>query len=183
MKRKKGNILPIRIFGDKVLRKKAEPVTVFDEELEQFLADLTETMYEKDGVGLAAPQVGRSLRIFVVDPFWFTEEGTKDPKIFINPEIVAMKGESDAEEGCLSLPEVYGNVKRAEQVIIRALNENGEKVQYKTGGLFARAIQHENDHLNGVMFVDHIPKLKKITLIKKLKELENRTNKDGVNIG
>ena len=183
MKIKKGKILPVRIFGDKTLRKKAEPVRDFDDELEQFLADLTETMYEKDGVGLAAPQVGRSLRIFVVDPFWFTEEGKRDPKIFINPEIIAMKGEADAEEGCLSMPNIFGMVKRAEQVIIRGLNEKGEKVQYKAGGLFARALQHEYDHLNGVLFVDHIPKLKKIPLLKKLKELENKTSEDGVNIG
>ncbi len=183
MKKKKGKLIPVRIYGDKILRKRAEPVRKIDDELEQFIADLTLTMYEKDGVGLAAPQIGKSVRIFVVDPFWFNEEAKKDPRVLINPELIALEGEAEAEEGCLSLPDVFGSVKRVEKIIIRGMNEKGEKVEYKTGGLFARVLQHEYDHLDGILFVDHISKLKKISILRKLKKLESTTSENGVNIG
>lgn len=183
MKNNKPEILPIRIYGDKVLRQKAEPVDKISPELKEFIEDLTYTMYETDGVGLAAPQVGVSKRIFVVDAFWFREGGKKDPLILINPEFTEFEGVADAEEGCLSLPDIYEKVTRAAKVRIRGLNQDGEMISYEADGLFARALQHEFDHLDGVLFVDKISKLKKIMIKKKLKELESTTSKNGINIG
>ena len=182
MKRKKGKILPIRIVGDKILRQKARLVERIDPEIKEFVYDLIETMYEKDGVGLAAPQVGKSIRIFVVDPFWFKEGYEKEPKVFINPVFKEFNGESEGEEGCLSLPDIYAHVTRAENVQIEALNEKGEKVKYQADGLFARALQHEYDHLEGILFIDKVSKLKRISFSKKLKELKKNTNEKGENI-
>lgn len=183
MKRKKPDLLPIRIYGDKTLRKISEPVSEITPEIEDFINDLVHTMYEKDGVGLAAPQVGRSLRIFVVDPFWFREGGQKNPIVLINPKFLEFEGQVESEEGCLSLPEIYEKVMRARKVIIKGLNENGEKIHYETEGLFARAVQHENDHLEGILFTDKVPKLKKILLRKKLNELKSTTDENGINVG
>jgi peptide deformylase len=172
MRKLKGNILPIKIYGEEVLRKKAKPVAELSDEIKQFIADLTKTMYEKDGVGLAAPQVGRSLRIFVVDPFWFKEGNKKQPFVLINPEFKEFAGEETMEEGCLSLPEIYAKVTRAKKVIIEGYNENWEKIRIEAEDLFARALQHENDHLDGILFVDKVPKLKRISFLKELKKLE-----------
>ncbi len=183
MKRKKPDLLPIRIYGDKTLRKTAEPVAEITPEIREFIDDLVYTMYEKDGVGLAAPQVGRSLRIFVVDPFWFREGGEKNPIILINPRFLEFEGQIELEEGCLSLPEIYEKVMRAKKAIIEGMNENGEKIHYEAEGLFARALQHENDHLDGILFTDKASKLKKILLRKKLNELKSTTDENGINVG
>jgi len=183
MKNRKPNNLHIRLYGDKVLREVAKPVTEFTDDIKDFIADLTHTMYEKDGVGLAAPQVGKSLRIFVVDPFWFNEEGKKNPLVLVNPEFKEFQGEVDADEGCLSLPNIFEPVQRAKSVVIEALNEKGEKIQYEADGLFARALQHENDHLDGILFVDKIPKLKRIFIKKKLHDIQSTTDENGRNIG
>ncbi len=175
-------LMPIRIYGDKTLRQKAEPVAQIDAETRKFISDLTYTMYETDGVGLAAPQVGVSKRIFVVDAFWFKEGGKKNPVVLINPEFIEFEGAIEAEEGCLSLPDIYDKVLRAEKVKIRGLNENGDLITLEADGLFARALQHEYDHLDGVLFVDKVGKLKKIMLKKKLKELQNFTDENGMNL-
>ncbi|MFC1887489.1 peptide deformylase [Candidatus Cloacimonadota bacterium] len=181
MKKLKGKILPIKIYGEEVLRLKSEPVIELNDEIRQFIADLTETMYKKDGVGLAAPQVGRSLRIFVVDPFWFQEGNKKDPLILINPEFIEFEGEESLEEGCLSLPDIYAKVNRAQKVIIEGFNENWEKVRIEAEDLFARALQHENDHLDGILFIDRVPKLKRIPFLKDLKQLEQKVIKSKLN--
>ncbi|OPX29974.1 MAG: peptide deformylase [Candidatus Cloacimonas sp. 4484_143] len=183
MKNRVPNNLHIRLYGDKTLREVAKPVTEFTDEVINFIEDLVFTMYEKDGVGLAAPQVGRSLRIFVVDPFWFNEGGTKNPLVLVNPEFKEFQGEIESDEGCLSLPKIFEPVQRAERVIIEALNENGKKVRYEADGLFARALQHEFDHLDGILFIDKIPKLRRIFLKKKLHDLQRTTDKNGRNIG
>jgi len=183
MKERKPQILPIRIYGDRTLRKVAEPVKEITPELKEFIEDLVLTMYETDGVGLAAPQVGNSVRIFVVDAFWFQEDGKKDPVVLINPEFTEFEGQIEHEEGCLSLPKIYEKVVRAEKVKIKGLNENWEEVQYEADELFSRALQHEYDHLDGILFIDKIPKLKRIFLKKKLRELESSTDRNGVNKG
>ena len=183
MRKRKAKVLPIRIYGDKLLREIAQPVEKITEEIKNFIADFTLTMYEKDGVGLAAPQVGRLLRILVVDPFWFTEGNEKNPVVLINPKFLEFEGQTDSEEGCLSFPDIYEKVMRAKKVVIEGLDENGKKVRYEAGELFARVLQHEYDHLDGILFIDKIPKLRKIFIKKKLNELEKTTNKDGVNIG
>jgi peptide deformylase len=176
-------LLPIRIYGDRVLQRKAEPVQEITTEISEFIHDLVHTMYETDGVGLAAPQVGISQRIFVVDVFWFKEDGKKNPIILINPEFLEFEGMEEAEEGCLSFPDIYEKVPRAAKVKIRGLNENGEMVSYEADGLFARALQHEADHLDGVFFIDKINRMRKILIRKKLKELAASTDENGVNIG
>jgi len=183
MKKRKPNSLPIRLYGDKTLRKISEPVTEFTDEIKEFIEDLVYTMYEKDGVGLAAPQVGRSLRIFVVDPFWFNDENKKNPLVFVNPKFIEFEGDLESDEGCLSLPAIFEPVKRAEKVVIEGLNEKGEKVRFEANGLFARALQHEFDHLDGILFIDKIPKLKRVFLKKKLNDLKSTTDENGVNIG
>lgn len=182
MKKRRANLLPIRIVGDKVLRQEAKKVEEINDEVLDFIQDLTYTMYETDGVGLAAPQVGRSLRIFVVDPFWYREGHTKQPYVFINPEIVELEGEMDSEEGCLSLPGIFEKVPRAEKVVVEATNTQGERKRYTAEGLFAITIQHENDHLDGILFVDKVPKLRKMLIQRKINELKKTTDENGVNI-
>ncbi|MDP8210796.1 MAG: peptide deformylase [Candidatus Stygibacter australis] len=177
-----SEVLPIRIIGDKVLRRKADEVAELTDEIRKFIKDLTLTMYEDDGVGLAAPQVGRSLRIFVVDPYWYREGHQKNPLVLINPHFVEFSGEEEEEEGCLSLPEIWGKVTRAERVVIEGLNENFEPVRYEAEGFFARSLQHENDHLDGILFIDKIPPLQRVRFARKIKELKSTTNEEGVNI-
>ena len=159
-------LLPIHIYGDKVLRQRAKEVEQLTDDIKLFINDLTHTMYIRDGVGLAAPQVGVSLRIFVIDTEWFkTDE--KNPKVFINPQIIDMEDEEINEEGCLSLPNIFENVKRYKSIKIKALNENWEEVEYYAQGFLSVAIQHEFDHLNGVLFVDKIQQIRKL-IIKRL---------------
>ncbi|MBT3168373.1 MAG: peptide deformylase [Candidatus Cloacimonetes bacterium] len=179
----KNKILDIRIYGDKVLRQVARPVKEITPEIEQFIQNLIATMYEKDGVGLAAPQVGKPLRIFVVDPFWVQENGKKTPLVFINPEFVEFVGNESNEEGCLSIPDVFENVNRAKKVKIKGTNEKGEKVKYIAEGLFSRSLQHEYDHLEGILFIDKIASIKKMFNKKKLREIQESTDKNGINIG
>ncbi|HOE90524.1 MAG TPA: peptide deformylase [Candidatus Cloacimonadota bacterium] len=178
---RKPKILPIRIYGDKVLSQKAEPVEQITPEIAEFIEDLTHTMYEKDGVGLAAPQVGVSLRIFVVDTKWTTEDKRK-PLVFINPEFITMEESETNEEGCLSFPNIFEKVTRFKYVKIKARNEKWEEVIYEGEELFAIALQHEYDHLNGVFFIDKIPQIRKLIIRKQLKELESTTEENGINI-
>lgn len=181
MKRKRKK-LPIRIIGDKVLRKKAKPIEKFDEDVKILIEDMIHTMYENDGIGLAAPQVGKSLRIFIVDPTWGHEGEKKNPRVYVNPEFVEFSGQETGEEGCLSIPDIFEKVKRAEVVKIKALDKNGIEFIHKADGLFARSLQHEYDHLHGILFTDKVPKLRKIFLKKKLNELKNNTDEKGNNI-
>lgn len=141
-------ILEIVKEPDPVLRRKAEPVTQVTKRIRRLIKDMLETMYSADGVGLAAPQVGVSERVVVVD----IGEG---PVALINPEISEASGKEIDVEGCLSIPGTSGYVERAEEVVVNGLNENGRSTRIKAEGLFARALQHEIDHLDGVLFVDH----------------------------
>jgi len=148
--------MDVVLYGDPVLEKKAEPVTEFDDELARFVADMFTAMKHDHGIGLAAPQVGVSKRIFVVDI-----EGDK-PRVFINPEIVETSLEmSDYEEGCLSFPGLYFNVKRPESLRIQAWNEKGRPFTIEADGLLARVILHENDHLDGKLFIDRVTPLRR----------------------
>jgi peptide deformylase len=158
-------IFPISVYGDPVLRKVAEPIGPDYPGLTEFLADFWETMYFADGVGLAAPQVGRSIRIFVLDasPGAEDDPSLKDfKKVFINPEIIERSGEPQVfEEGCLSLPEIRENVSRPETVRIKYMDENFTEHDETYSGFVARIIQHEFDHLEGKMFVDYLTPLKR----------------------
>ncbi len=134
---------------DPLLRKQAKPVKEVDDKVIKIIDDMFETMYATDtGVGLAAPQVGILKQIIVID----TQD--EEPFALINPEIISSEGETDSEEGCLSCPEEYGIVKRAEKVKIKALNENGEEIEIEAEGFLAIVLQHEIDHLKGVLFID-----------------------------
>lgn len=143
----------IRIKGDDVLRKKCKEVDKIDKRLLTLIADMIETMYDADGVGLAAPQVGILKRLFVIDVY-----DDFGPRVFINPEILEVKGSQVGEEGCLSVPGISEEVDRPNYVKVKAINEKGEEFILEAEELLARAICHENDHLNGVLFVDHIKK-------------------------
>lgn len=144
-------ILSIRVFGDPGLRTPAEQVTAFDEALGRLAADMTETMKAAPGVGLAAPQVGVSRRLFTFD------DGGDHAGALCNPEIVWYSDEKQTgEEGCLSIPQIYFPVTRSQQVKVRAQTLAGEPVEMEGEGLLARIFQHEIDHLNGILFVDRL---------------------------
>jgi peptide deformylase len=162
-------IYPIVKFGDPVLEKPAEQVTVFDEELKKLTEDMFESMYAARGVGLAAPQIGISRRIAVVD---ITFKEDPDAKlVLINPEIIHKQGRHSQSEGCLSIPDFRENVSRAHVVTIRAQDLTG-KIFEKTGEeLLARAFQHETDHLNGKLYISHISALKRDLIKRKIRKL------------
>lgn len=141
----------IRLNGDSVLRKKSKKVDKIDQRLLTLIDDMIETMYEADGVGLAAPQVGMLKRLFVIDTY--DGEGVK---IFINPEILETSGSQIGDEGCLSVPGETADIERPNYVKVKATNEKGEEFILEGEELLARAIIHENEHLDGVLFIDHI---------------------------
>ena len=158
-------------YGEPTLERPAEPVTDFDTpELQELIADMWETMYAAKGVGLAAPQVGSSIRVSVIDTSVGEDEAKKI--VIINPEIVSSEGTQTGEEGCLSIPGFREPVTRANQVIVRAQNEKGEMIDLSGEELLARALQHEIDHLNGILFINHLSTLKRDIIRRKIKKLQ-----------
>ena len=149
------SILKVRIYGDEVLRKKTKEVSKISKKIQNLVHDMLITMYAYNGVGLAAPQIGESLRLFVIDVS--DAKGPKNPLVFINPKIIKKSGAVNSYEGCLSFPEVYTDVRRYKNVTVKALNLKGQPftIEAKDGELLAIAIQHEFDHLDGKLFVDH----------------------------
>ncbi len=146
------SILPICIYPDPVLRKKAEPVKNFDNGLQRLIDDMIETMYNAPGIGLAANQVGRSESLLVIDIQ--REECEYGLIVLINPELVEARGKTTYEEGCLSLPGYFEKVTRHQEVVVRGLDRRGEKIEIAADGLLAIALQHEMDHLEGKLFLD-----------------------------
>ena len=144
----------IRTLGDEILRKKAKEITEMTPRIQELIDDMFETMYDANGVGLAAPQVGILKRIFVID--CGDEEGNSVPYVFINPEILDRDGSQTDYEGCLRVPGKSGKVTRANWVKVRAYNEKMEEFEMEAEGLLARCILHENDHLDGVIYVDKV---------------------------
>jgi peptide deformylase len=162
-------IYPIVKFGNPVLEKPSEKVTVFDDELRKLIEDMFESMYAARGVGLAAPQIGIARRIAVVDVTF--KEDPEAKLVLINPEIIHKEGRHAQSEGCLSIPDFRENVSRAKVVTVRAQDVNG-KVFEKTGDdLLARAFQHETDHLNGKLYISHISALKRDLIKRKIRKL------------
>ena len=162
-------IYPIIKFGNPVLEKAAEKVTVFDEELQKLVEDMFESMYAARGVGLAAPQIGIPRRIAVVDVTFKEDPNAK--LVLINPEIIHKEGRHTQSEGCLSIPEFRENVSRARVATVRAQDLTG-KVFEKTGeDLLARALQHETDHLNGKLYISHISALKRDLIKRKIRKM------------
>ncbi|MCS5586167.1 MAG: peptide deformylase [Gammaproteobacteria bacterium] len=159
-------ILPILHYPDSRLRTVAKPVEAVDDTIKTLVKDMFETMYDAPGIGLAATQVDHHQRIIVID----LSEEKDQPLCLINPEIIEKDGEIDWEEGCLSVPDYYQCVKRANHVKVRALNEKGESFELEADELLGVCIQHEIDHLDGVLFVDHLSKLKQKRLLEKTKK-------------
>jgi peptide deformylase len=157
----------IREYPEPVLRKKAEDVTDFGEELQSLLRDMWETMATNDGVGLAAPQIGVSLRVIVI--------GWRERKIvLVNPVVIEQEGEEELEEGCLSAPGFYEKVTRPARVVVEARDEQGEPIRLEEEGFMARVIMHEIDHLEGKLFLDRLSPLKRQYLKKKLQKRVER---------
>lgn len=157
-------ILEIKEYGDSVLRERALPVEEVTPEILNLIKDMTETMYTASGVGLAASQVGVPKRIILVDE---EEDGLI---VLINPVIIKSEGEILAEEGCLSVPDIYSQVKRSLKVTVKALNQNGDPIEITKEDLTARALQHEIDHLDGILFIDRIGRMERQMLLNKLKK-------------
>lgn len=175
-------ILPIRAYGDPVLKKVAADIEPGHPGLEQLIADMYETMYEASGVGLAAPQIGQSIRLFIVDASPFAEdEGLEQEerdflkdfkKVFINPYIVEEEGEEwPFEEGCLSIPGIREEVKRHETIVLQWQDEDFKEYEEEFTGFAARVIQHEHDHLDGKLFIDYLPTLRRTMLKGKLRDI------------
>ena len=159
-------LLKIRKLGEKVLREKAAPVETVTEETRRLVRDMFDTMYDADGIGLAAPQVGVSQRVMVVAVR--DEDGKQHELALVNPVIVEAARETDkAVEGCLSIPGLEEEVTRPVRVVVEGLLPSAEPVRVEAGGLLARALQHEVDHLDGILFIDHLSPLKRGILIRK----------------
>ena len=168
----------IIILPDKRLRSVSKPVVAIGDEIRTLVADMFETMYEAPGIGLAAIQVGVPSRVIVMD--LSKREAEAEPRVFINPEITWSSEEKSLyEEGCLSIPEVHEDVERPARVKIRYLDLEGKPHEEDVEGLFATCIQHEVDHLNGVLFIDHISKLKRERITKKFTKVAKRAEKAG----
>lgn len=141
----------VRLDTDEILRKKSRKIEEIDDKLLALIDDMIETMHQKDGVGLAAPQVGILKRVVVIDLY-----DDKGPYVLINPEIIKEKGEQEVDEGCLSFPNKFGKVIRPAEVIVKALDRDGKEFKLKGKGLLAQAISHELDHLDGILFIDKV---------------------------
>ena len=158
------SVLEIKKYGDPVLREKALEVDKITPKINKLIDDMIETMYASLGAGLAAPQIGISKRIIIIDG---EEDGLL---VLINPVLIKKEGKVDEEEGCLSVPGIYSNVERYETVTVEGLDRNGEKIRIKKDGLMGKALQHEIDHLEGLLFIDRISKIKRQVLLKEYKK-------------
>ena len=161
-------ILEIRKYGDQVLNQRAEPVAEFDGELRRLVEDMFETMYAAPGVGLAAPQVGVSKRLFIMDCSSGKNPG--DRVVLVNPEIVMTEGRETGDEGCLSFPGVYFQLERPKRVVARAQDLEGAWFEIDAMDLTARCISHESDHLDGVLFISHLSPLKRDLVKRKIRK-------------
>ncbi len=165
-------VLPIQQFPAAVLRRKAEPVVTIDEMLQCLIDDMIQTMYDAPGIGLAAPQVGISLQLFVVDVT--SGRDVQALMTFINPEFVTLDGRIQEDEGCLSFPGVYGPTPRATHVVLRGMNRQGELVEVEGAGLLARAFQHEMDHLQGTLFFNRMGPAARDIVMRKFKRAQRQ---------
>jgi peptide deformylase len=180
-------ILPILAYGDPILKKECEDIDAQYPDLKQLISDMFETMYKAKGVGLAAPQIGKNIRLFIVDgsPFSENEEDEEDPlakgiedfkKVFINPIIEDEKGKVwSFQEGCLSIPSIRENVLRKPDITVSYYNENWDLIEEHYSGYAARIFQHEYDHIEGVLFTDYLTPLKRKLLKKKFNNISNGT--------
>jgi peptide deformylase len=163
-------LLEVLQFPDPRLRRRSEPIEKITDELRQLAADMLETMYDEPGIGLAAPQVGHAIRLIVVDTDWTAENANRKPCVFVNPEIVERTGTTLWDEGCLSVPDFNAEIERAERVVLRAQDLDGREVVETASGLRAVCFQHELDHLDGVLFLDRVSRLKRNLYVGKRKK-------------
>ena len=183
-----SRILPIRTYGDPILREPARPVAAVTPEIREFVDNLFATMHAAQGVGLAAQQVGIPLQLTVIDVRGATDRPSTleldgkpaDPNEFmplvlINPEVKPLGDPVAGPEGCLSFPEIFADITRPESVEVRAINEKGKPIQFRCGGLLARAVQHEIDHLHGILFIDRMDKTTKADPKEELEALQEET--------
>ncbi len=159
------SILDVRVLGDPILRKPTRPVSAITDDLRWLIGDMFETMYGAGGIGLAAPQVGREERLTVVHV-------DENKFVLINPEVIETSGSDRAEEGCLSIPDIYGDVDRALTATVRALDEEGASRDITASGLLARCMLHEIDHLDGKLFIDYLSPLKRRSVMSKWKKIQ-----------
>jgi peptide deformylase len=184
-------VLSIVKYGHPVLRQRGDKIKAITPEITQLIADMFETMRDAHGIGLAAQQIGRALQLAVIDVTGVTDRpstveqagapadvATFMPLVLINPQVRPLAPPVAGPEGCLSFPEIYGDVVRPEQVEVSALNAKGEKFTFRCGGLLARAVQHETDHLNGVLFIDRMPAEAKAKLRSEVDELHAQTKRE-----
>ena len=160
----------ILVYPDPFLARKAVPVAAVDDRIRALVRDMFETMYAAEGVGLAAPQVGVGKRVVVLDVS--PVDDTSAPVAVVNPEIVSRNGSITGVEGCLSVPGVQGEVCRAESVEVRGMDEQGKPLRIRAAGIFSRALQHEIDHLDGILFVDHLSSVRRSIILRKLAKLK-----------
>ncbi len=149
----------IKKFPDEVLRQKSIPIEDYTSETDSLIQDMIETMYCASGIGLAAPQVAEPMRIIVIDTSW--KEDGNPLLVLINPEIIEGSGYTDSEEGCLSVPQYLATVKRTANILVRGYDRNMKPIEIQCDGLLARVVQHEIDHLNGILFFDHLSLIKR----------------------
>ncbi len=166
-------LLPIRLYGDPVLRKKSVRVEPVDDEIRTLASDMIETMYESSGVGLAAVQVGRTIRMLVADAT--AHDGGSGPRVFINPEILEASGEWTYDEGCLSVPGITAELTRPEMVRVRFQDTTGEAREEVFHRLWGRVLQHEIDHLDGKLFIDYMSSMRRALAMKKLREIQKES--------
>jgi peptide deformylase len=164
-------ILEVLQFPDPRLRRRADPVEKISDELRQLAADMLETMYDEPGIGLAAPQVGAPLRLAVVDTDWTEEGAERRPLVLVNPEITHREGQLVWTEGCLSVPDFTSEVERSARIVLRGLDLEGEPFVEEAEGLRAVCLQHELDHLDGILFIDRIGRLKRNLYVQKRKKM------------
>ncbi|WP_044413640.1 peptide deformylase [Thiomicrospira microaerophila] len=160
--------LDLVLFPNQGLREVCAPVTEMTDELDRLIDDMFYTMYDAPGIGLAAPQIAVQQRVIVVD----VSEKKNQPLALINPKIVRSAGQITWEEGCLSLPDIYAKVDRPSDILVRGMNRDGKQIEMEANELLAICIQHEIDHLNGKLFVDHLSALKRTRLLQKFKKLQ-----------
>ena len=162
-------VLDILVYPDPALKRKSLPVEKPSEDLNRLLDDMLQTMHDANGVGLAAPQVGKNIRVLVID-VPFPEEERREFYELINPEIVSSRGFQMGEEGCLSVPGFFANIRRKESVRVSALDRTGKRFTIDVEGMLSRVLQHEIDHLDGILFFDRLGRLKRDLLVKQINE-------------
>jgi peptide deformylase len=168
-------LLPIRLYGDPILREKSAPIEKIDGDLLALALDMLETMHAADGIGLAAVQIGRPIRMLVADVGDRAPKGVS--KIYINPVIVETAGETIYDEGCLSVPGINAEITRPEEILVRFTDGKAKQREEWVGDLLARVLQHEIDHLDGKLFVDYLSPLRRASIMRKLKELQKQSGK------